>query len=55
MKHLRLKNIVKTGVAVSCIYIAAIYLSLFISDRMEELETNQDRIEQANQIVLALH
>ncbi len=55
MVKLRLKSIVKTSVGVAIIYIVAVYLSLFLCDRMNELESNKDIQRQNSNIVLHLN
>ncbi len=41
---LNLKNILKTALGVSLIYIMAILLTLFMCDRVSELESNEKEI-----------
>lgn len=41
---LNLKNILKTAIGVSLIYIMAVVLTLFMCDRVSELESNEKEI-----------
>lgn len=41
---LNLKNILKTALGVSLIYIMAVVLTLFMCDRVNELESSEEEI-----------
>ncbi len=41
---LNLKNILKTAIGVSLIYIMAVVLTLFMCDRVNELESSEEEI-----------
>ena len=41
---LNLKNILKTALGVSLIYIMAVILTLFMCDRVNELESSEEKI-----------
>lgn len=41
---LNLKNILKTAIGVSLIYMMAIVLTLFMCDRVNELESSEEEI-----------
>ncbi|HIR58719.1 MAG TPA: hypothetical protein IAB38_01585 [Candidatus Onthousia excrementipullorum] len=41
---LNLKNILKTALGVSLIYIMAVILTLFMCDRVNELESSEEEI-----------
>lgn len=41
---LNLKNILKTAIGVSLIYIMAVVLTLFMCDRVNELESGEEEI-----------
>ena len=41
---LNLKNILKTALGVSLIYIMAVVLTLFVCDRVNELESSEEEI-----------
>ncbi len=41
---LNLKNILKTAIGVSRIYIMAVVLTLFMCDRVNELESSEEEI-----------
>ena len=41
---LNLKNILKTAIGVSLIYIMAVVLTLFMCDRVNELENSEEEI-----------
>lgn len=41
---LNLKNILKTALGVSLIYIMAVVLTLFMCDRVNELESSEEKI-----------
>ena len=41
---LNLKNILKTAIGVSLIYIIAVVLTLFMCDRVNELESSEEEI-----------
>lgn len=45
---LNLKNVLKTAIGVSLIYIMAIMLTLFMCDRVNELESNEKEIINSN-------
>ncbi len=45
---LNLKNILKTAVGVSLIYMMAVILTLFMCDRVNELESNEKEIINSN-------
>ena len=50
----KLKSMIKTGVLVAIIYMVAVMLSLFLCDRMSELESRQDQTVRNERIVLHL-
>ena len=41
---LNLKNILKTAIGVSLIYMVAVVLTLFMCDRVNELESSEEEI-----------
>lgn len=41
---LNIKNILKTAIGVSLIYIMAVVLTLFMCDRVNELESSEEEI-----------
>ena len=41
---LNLKNILKTALGVSLIYIMAVVLTLFVCDRVNELESSEEEL-----------
>lgn len=41
---LNLKNILKTAIGVSLIYMMAVVLTLFLCDRVNELESSEEEI-----------
>ncbi len=51
---MKLKSIVKTGVGVAIIYIIALMFSLFMCDRMSELESKEDESVCNSSLVLHL-
>ena len=50
---LNLKNILKTALGVSLIYIMAVVLTLFMCDRVNELESSEEELINSN-VVLSL-
>lgn len=50
----QVKSMVKTGVSIAIIYIVAVILSLFLCDRIHELESREDIQQQNNSIVLQI-
>ena len=54
MVDVKLKSMIKTGVLVAIIYMVAVMLSLFLCDRMSELESRQDQTVRNERIVLHL-
>lgn len=54
MKKENVINIGKSALGIVVIYIMAVCLSLFVCDRMDELESKDDQLKRNNQIVLQL-
>lgn len=54
MMKRQLKSVIKTGIGVAFIYMVAVMLSLFMCDRMSELESREDLERQNSNIVLQI-
>ena len=54
MMKRQLKSGIKTGIGVAFIYMVAVMLSLFMCDRMSELESREDLERQNSNIVLQI-